>query len=103
MVRRKLGTFTVAVAAVAIVLWLPVAPASGQGFGRILATTVNDGEPTDPDGATPVYGDQQIKVGGSYGLADKSSVDESTRPSWFEALLDLLRSLRLLPAEEGKG
>lgn len=98
---KRLGTLAAMIAFAVVLAWLPAAPAHAQ-HGRQTPTNVVDGEPTDPDGIIPTFSEEQLKVGETYGLTAPEPDDADAQLTWFEALLELLRSLGLIPAEEGK-
>jgi hypothetical protein len=104
MVSKELGKVVAVVAAAAILAGLPAATAQAQGRRHCNATNVVDGEPTDPDGVLPVFVEDQVELGKDYGLSERDVQDESSTlqaPAWFEAVLDVLRALGLIPAEAG--
>ena len=99
MDRNGLGRFALIAACTALIAMFWVAPASAQIFGRI-HPPCEYGEPTDPDGAYLLA--QSVDVDPTeYGLNATVPQEEAEAQSWFEGLLALLRSLGVLPAEDG--
>jgi hypothetical protein len=96
MARKGLGRLAALLLLVAAFTWLPAAPASAQ-FGRILVFSQNDGEPTDPDRALRIAEEADVDLE-AYGIDRTVPVEEAQAVSWFDALINLLRALGLLPA-----
>lgn len=92
-IRKVLSIATLVVALAMLV----VAPALAQ-FGRF--GTSCSGEPTDPDGTYLLLLEGTEIDLADYGL-DTEPQTEAEAESWFEAFLDLLRSLGLWAGEEG--
>lgn len=97
MVRTGLRRFKRTAALCAVFGMLLVVPASAQIYGRNGGPVSVDGEPTDPDSAYPVFPSADVDVS-SYGLSSTAPQDQAQAQSWFDALLDILRNLGLLPA-----
>lgn len=57
-----------------------------------------EGEPTDPEGALAKLTECDIDLG-DHGLDRTAPTDETAYDSWLQAVMDLLRSLGLLPPE----
>jgi hypothetical protein len=76
--------------------FLLAAPASAQGWGRCHFSS--QGEPTDPDAAFQVLDENDVDLD-AYGLGATPPETESEALTWFEALVNLLRTLGLLPGE----
>ena len=89
---RKLATMT-ALAAAFVMFLTP--PCSAQSYGRGGAVTV--GEPTDPDGVLPTIEESGLNLA-DYGLATQAPEDATEAQTWFDRLVELLRSLGLLPS-----
>jgi hypothetical protein len=70
------------------------------GFALLVAPAaaedglMNEGEPTDPEGALVVLGALDIDLD-DHGIAPQPDAGEKEYDSWYEALLNLLRSLGL--------
>lgn len=89
---RRLATIA---ALAALFATSPVVPASAQIWGRNGGPVTVDGEPTDPDSAFPVV-PSNVDVT-QYGLSSTAPQDQAQVPSWIQAIVDLLRTLGLLP------
>jgi len=86
--RRQLGGV---LAALALLL---AAPISAQTCDKRAPSA--DGEPTDPDDVLLLVEENDVDLG-AYGLNTSVPTDDAAALSWFEALLDLLRNLGILP------
>jgi hypothetical protein len=102
MVRTGLRKLTKIATLCAVFGMLLAAPAAAQIFGRTGGPANADGEPTDPDSAFPVYPGADVSAT-DYGLTGTSPQvqTQSEAQSWFDALLQFLRSL--LPAKGANG
>jgi hypothetical protein len=98
MVTTGLRRFTRAAALCAVFGMLLVVPASAQIYGRNGGPLTVDGEPTDPERAYPTFPSADVDVS-SYGLSSATPQEQAQAQSWFDALLDILRNLGLLPAK----
>ena len=99
MARIGLGRFALTAALAALLAMLLVAPASAQIWGRI-HPPCDVGEPTDPDGAYLLAPGVDVDPT-EYGLSAEPPQDQAQAESWFQALVDFLRKVGLLPAEDG--
>lgn len=61
---------------------------------------IYEGEPTDPEGSLVLFemSDEELA---NHGLSTPPAEDDAGFASWYQALLEVLRSLGLLP-EEGR-
>jgi len=82
--------------AAAFVMFL-TPPCSAQVYGRGGGGAVTVGEPTDPDGVLPSVEQAGVDLA-DYGLETQAPTNETEAQTWFERVVELLRSLGLLPS-----
>ena len=97
MRKTGLGRFLLSATLAVAFATIMAGPAPAQIYGRFGPSC--SGEPTDPDGTLLILEETETDLT-VYGLAAEPRT-EAEPESWFEILLDLLRSLGLLNGEEG--
>jgi hypothetical protein len=91
MIRKRRGELGGWLAGLALLL---AAPISAQTCDK--RTPTMDGEPTDPDDVLQLVDEADVDLG-AYGLSASVPTGEDEALSWFEALLQLLRNLGIIP------
>ena len=72
--------------------------ASAQLWRSHDLVTLEDGEPTDPDGALAVLGEAEVDLE-DYGLASTQPSEEAEADSWWDAILNILMELGLIAGD----